>query len=229
MSVLFSLLWLRVPTCPNLLCVFHFLFDLTMAPRPTDASSWLFATVRTLLHRIEVLEALERKPFRFNSKAPVYFPHLPPGLHQAVSENFDFACLFHDLFYNVAAEPEILSSEGLDSQDVPPPDNFIQFIDDRPTTSSHIHKSVTFTDDVNDDEQHEHVDVETQTIDADVSNVTPALDPTHVKLMIEIANKMSQEVTNACVTAVATKLLECMNDTMNVFAEKSRNLRRMSR
>ena len=70
--------------------------------RPTDPSSWLFATVRTLLHRIEVLEG--QKPFSFNPKAPVYFPHLPPGLHHAVSENFDFACLFHYLYYNVAAD-----------------------------------------------------------------------------------------------------------------------------
>ena len=192
-----------------------------MAPRRTDPTSWLFATVRTLLHRIEVLEG--QKPFRFNSKAPVYFPHLPPGLHQAVSENFDFACLFHDLFYNVAAEPEILSSEGLDSQDVPPPDNFIQFIDDRPTTSSHIHKSVTFTDDVNDDEQHEYG--ETQAIDADVSNFTPILDPSHVKLMIEIAKKMSEETTSACVTAVVTKLLECMSDKMSVFEENIKELK----
>ena len=81
-----------------------------MMVRPTDPSAWLFATVRTLLHRIEVLEGiqtLEQKPFSFNPKAPVYFPHLPPGLHHAVSENFDFACLFHYLYYNVATEPEI--------------------------------------------------------------------------------------------------------------------------
>ena len=51
---------------------------------------------------------------------------MPPGLHHAVSENFDFACLFHYLYYNVAAEPEILSAEGFDSQDVPLPNNFIQ-------------------------------------------------------------------------------------------------------
>ena len=78
--------------------------------RPTDPSAWLFATVRTLLHRIEVLEGiqtLEQKPFSFNPKAPVYFPHLPPGLHHAVSENFDFACLFHYLYYNVAADASV--------------------------------------------------------------------------------------------------------------------------
>jgi len=92
--------------------------------RPTDPSSWLFATVRTLLHRIEVLEG--QKPFSFNPKAPVYFPHLPPGLHHAASKNFDFACLFHDLYYNAAAEPEILFAEGFDSQDAPLPDNIIQ-------------------------------------------------------------------------------------------------------
>lgn len=95
-----------------------------MMVRPTDPSSWLFATVRTLLHRIEVLEG--QKPFSFNPKAPVYFPRLPPGLHHAASKNFDFACLFHDLYYNAAAEPEILSAEGFDSQDAPLPDNIIQ-------------------------------------------------------------------------------------------------------
>ena len=129
-----------VATCTNLSQRVVFIFQLFLQP-PFLILRWLLAplllprgsspqselyctTVRTLLHRIEVLEGiqtLEQKPFSFNPKAPVYFPHLPPGLHHAVSENFDFACLFHYLYYNVAAEPEILSSEGFDSQDVPLP------------------------------------------------------------------------------------------------------------
>lgn len=51
------------------------------------------------------------------------------------------------------------------------------------------------------------------------------LDPLHVNVMIEIAKKMSEETTNACVTTVATKLLKCMNDKMSVFEEKIKVLK----
>lgn len=75
-----------------------------------------------------------------------------------------------------------------------------------------------------DGEQHEYGDAETQTTEADISNVAPALDPSHVNVMIEIAKKMSEETMNACVTVVATKLLECMDEKMCVFERKIKEL-----
>ena len=117
--------WHGYPCIGDHDCVYcsYNLRQLVTMGRSVVAPSWLSATIRTLEKRVQ---ALEQKPFSFNAKAPDYFPQLPPSLHHPVSENFDFACLFHDLYYNVAAGPEILPAEGFDSQDIPLLDNFIQ-------------------------------------------------------------------------------------------------------
>ena len=49
-----------------------------MMVRPTDPSSWLFATVRTLLHRIEVLE--ERQLSTASFDVAKHLARGPPGV-----------------------------------------------------------------------------------------------------------------------------------------------------
>ena len=111
-----------------------------------DASPWLHATVRRLLKRVDELEQkLPSSTFRWDSCVSDFYPQAPPGVHysnlaaDAVSENYDFACLFQDLYYNVAANndaarPTFLSAEVFDNDDVPSTDNFLQNTIDADTT-----------------------------------------------------------------------------------------------
>ena len=64
-----------------------------MMVRSIDPSSWLFATVRTLLRRIHVLEegVNSIKPFKFSAKSPDFVPGM---------SDYQFATFFMHLFYH---------------------------------------------------------------------------------------------------------------------------------
>ena len=134
-----------------------------MISRPTDPSAWLFATVRTLLRRIDVLEErqlLPRQSFHFDPSAQDFYLSLPPGLHYPnLVADADFAVYLQNALKNfsddnflqnskdfsdlpphqviapdVMARSKILSAEIFDNDDVPSTDNFLQ--NTRETSSS---------------------------------------------------------------------------------------------